>query len=343
MAFDGDDMLAELARLERSAFVADIDEESSEEKVQQWQWLFQYSAIEAAERIKKRSGNFDRFTIPNELWDEVKAKKEAEGFDKDAYEHFLDTQSRSRKNPENNQLQRGNRQQTPQVMSDKFATYLVKLEGALSTPQQLQLLAGLNEPPKIEYDDSDPRIQFCRVSASERWRLQAALPYKQTFIRLTLPAPKCLNNHSRHPTLGIDPTLPQHRLDAETVARPLKDEYPVWYFFYGTLADPQTLSDRLGCVDDGSGSALHPRLELRKAHVAGGRLTTWGGTYRALIDGSYEAHVEGSAYLVRNKEDEEKLRYYETDWYEVVRCTIEMDIEAGKREVVEGCTFRFRE
>jgi hypothetical protein len=48
--------------------------------------------------------------------------------------------------------------------------------------------------------------------------------------------------------------------------------------------------------------------------------------------------VGGFAYLVRSAEEEEALRYYETDKYSVVRCEIEF-VEGG--EITKGLTFKF--
>ena len=62
----------------------------------------------------------------------------------------------------------------------------------------------------------------------------------------------------------------------------------------------------------------------------------WAGKYKALVDGPANAYVDGSAYYVRTMEHEDALRSYETDNYEVVRCTISF-----KDEEVQGCTFPF--
>ena len=66
-------------------------------------------------------------------------------------------------------------------------------------------------------------------------------------------------------------------------------------------------------------------------------MKTWGmGKYNALVDGPETKYVRGSAYLVRSEEHEDRLRKYETEAYEVVRCLIEID-----DTIVQGCTFRF--
>jgi hypothetical protein len=69
------------------------------------------------------------------------------------------------------------------------------------------------------------------------WRFEA-LP---TFAYISM-AEKDLCPVSRYPTLGIpETTLPQFHWDSEEGATPQQDQYPVSYFFYGTLAEPGRL------------------------------------------------------------------------------------------------------
>ncbi|KJK67323.1 AIG2-like family protein [Aspergillus parasiticus SU-1] len=123
---------------------------------------------------------------------------------------------------------------------------------------------------------------------------------------------KHLSNYSMLPYLGadIDPTLPHHRAQSmDQIFLPAQNQYPVWYFFYGTLTDPEILARKL---------SLPGLPVLRRAMVKGGRIIMWGGKYNALIDGPSSSIVDGWAYEVRSEEEEEQLRYYETDQYEVV-------------------------
>lgn len=83
-----------------------------------------------------------------------------------------------------------------------------------------------------------------------------------------------------------------------------------------------------------------------------------GGKYNALVDFSCSSmmsgddadkSVQGSAYLVKPRGEEDALRYYETDWYEVVRCRIEfldgLRGDGGEQqhglEWINGLTFGF--
>ncbi|KAK7444641.1 hypothetical protein Landi51_08453 [Colletotrichum acutatum] len=81
----------------------------------------------------------------------------------------------------------------------------------------------------------------------------------------------------------------------------------------------------------------------RAAKGRGGCLATWGGKYKALVDASaYEKScVDGHAFLVTNKDQEDALQLYETENYEVVRCVIEFMLGGGRDEEVRGLTFRF--
>jgi hypothetical protein len=93
--------------------------------------------------------------------------------------------------------------------------------------------------------------------------------------------------------------------------QPYTDE-PAWYFFYGTLMNPDVLKSVLG---------LDTEPVLRSAKVYGYELTNWG-QYRALVDGEPEMEVTGCAYKVRSAEEEFKLAYYETNAYIPAPCRI---------------------
>jgi hypothetical protein len=100
-------------------------------------------------------------------------------------------------------------------------------------------------------------------------------------------------------------------------SRPKQHEYPVWYFFYGTLAKPDFLAQLFGSP---------PGIEhvLVPAHIEGGKLRTWGGKYKALVDCSGR-RVDGWVFEVESEEQEEVLCMYETAKYEVIRVRIEVE------------------
>ena len=235
--------------------------------------------------------------------------------------------------------------------SASSASYLILLEGALSTPDIIQDIANISEPPKAIQATSEEtnNATFCRIDGDtkqsiESWLSHQKSTFRPTFVRLS-KAKKDLAADSIYPTLGLDSTLPHHQPDSSpnfeptlpqhrgsptpATISPLRDEYPVWYFFYGTLADTNFLAHLL----------LLPASEvplLTPASISRGVIKIWQNKYKALVDGTETDCVHGSAYEVTSREREEALLFYETELYEVVRCCIMME---GRE--VRGLTFRF--
>ena len=307
---------------------ANVAEESKskpdDNEIARWQQLFSYTYSEALEQMMDQRNDFSRCKVSDDHWELVKPEMEGQGYSREAYEHKIKTDGTL----------------TPRIpTSQANATYLVLLEGALDTPEKIQAAAKLPEPPHAVQASCETKTEdslFCRIDgntkqALETWLSHQNPTFKPLFIRIS-KAKKYLAATSIHPTLGIDSTLPQHRLSFShnTVSpTPLQDEYPVWYFFYGTLADSSVLTRILSLSE-----TEHPLL--LPATISRGIVRKWQHKYNALVDGASTDYVHGSAYNVTTKEREEALLLYETEMYEVVRCAIVM--ESG---VVEGLTFRF--
>lgn len=211
------------------------------------------------------------------------------------------------------------------------ATYLLRLEDPIPTPRHLATVIGLSRVPQLENGTAeDGEASFCRLSQSsinalDSWATRQHLKTKLTKIRLGLahedPGPL--------PMLGRDPTLPHHRpISSASLTEQQALEYPVHYFFYGTLADPERLERLFGIP----ASELAP---LRPATLLDGHVGTWAGKYRALVD-KPGAKVNGFAYKVTSTDQGEALRVYEGDNYEVVAAKLIVDGE----EMI-GRTFRF--
>ena len=221
--------------------------------------------------------------------------------------------------------------------------YLEKLDHPLDSAVLLWRISGMPKVPSVhegESTESGVPARFCRINAKAKGTL-LVWAHRRGFRPLIVSqsrAPKALQSTSIAPTLGVDATLPQHRLEASDCSpRPANDKYPVWYFFYGTLASLELLR-RLFHDLDGDGAVYN----LRDASIRGGLLKTASrGRYKALVDGSPDAVVRGHAFFVRSKEHEDALCVYETRAYEVVRCVITYPSVYGD-VVVAGCTFRFR-
>jgi hypothetical protein len=56
--------------------------------VQRWQRLFGFSEDAARSAIQNFRADISRRTIPDELWETIRKRKETAGFDKEAYEYY---------------------------------------------------------------------------------------------------------------------------------------------------------------------------------------------------------------------------------------------------------------
>lgn len=211
--------------------------------------------------------------------------------------------------------------------------FLLKLDGPISTPHVIAAAAGLLTLPKITTALGElERAEFCyleqpSLSRLEDWLSRNHPTYRSIKVKLAKA-----HKDSSPPTLGVDPTLPFHRPIIEVSPRAMSERYPIWYFFYGTLADSETLAHVLDLPD-----GVFP--ELIPAAILDGAIKIWEGKYKALVD-KPGATVDGFAYQVASVEQEDVLRIYETENYEVVRAKIELN-ENGGNHWVRGYTFRF--
>ncbi|KAK5658297.1 hypothetical protein OQA88_2272 [Cercophora sp. LCS_1] len=307
-----------------------LEEQVDDVVIERWQNLFGYTYQEAAKKLGEHRASISQM-VSNSHWDLVRAEKEAQGYDRETYEHscqLLTSQS--------------SRLETPAPTAKTPSNFLPKLEGPLSDVDTIKAHGCLSDKaisaPEVVVgtDDAGCPANFCIVDATTKqnilvWLSSAHPTFEPTLVRYSI-ARKALSSTSRFPTLGIDTTLPQYRLTSElALPIPTQDEYPVWYFFYGTLADPTVLRRLFALHDEAP-------LTYQPARILGGSITTWGGKYKALIDAPKNSVVEGFAFLVAAKEHEDALRAYETDIYEVVRCEIEM---LNDKTRVYGSTFRF--
>ncbi|KAI4127046.1 MAG: hypothetical protein LQ338_003415 [Usnochroma carphineum] len=310
------DLLSELEDLATEAIK--YDEKPSAEQVKRWQKLFGYAEGEAVDQITAHRLDLNRRKLSDEQWELIKAETEAEGYDKEAYEH---------------KLQLSMMISTQPAVSEDTDTFVFKRGGPLRNLEDLQNAIGY-PVGVLQGSSRDGEASFVKVNgatkrAIERWlEAKVGCDYRPNFVRLSM-AKKDLSNNSMHPVLGLETTLPHRRAQHQS-GIVMQNQYPVWYFFYGTLAE------------DGGGKlmdllSLEESAQLVEATVEGGEVKSWGGKYKALVDGHPDASVPGWAYLVDSSEHEETLRCYESEKYEVVRCTITLRDERR----IGGLTFRF--
>ena len=350
------DLLSELENMAGSAALetfSDDENEISQQDIERWRRLFNLSSTDTATAIKCHRANLSRSRIADELWDMLASDLEAEGYDREAYEYSLTVQQRS-------MTSHSLPVHTQAAVSQ--GTFIVKLEGPLDIPEKIEEIACLPCSPAVVkgVGEDNGEAMFCEIDVHTRqkllvWVAEKHPSFRPTIVRLA-KAKKDVDSLSLGPMLGVDSILPQYRPDVELTSQvqPGQEDFPVWYFFYGTLADPDVLSKHVDLCDG---------RQLLPASIQGGKLRTWGRKYRALVDdfSRRPATVSGKAFLVLSKEEEENLRFYEGEKYEVVRCEISftklsngcedagevprefnrMDGQGGVSRSVMGLTFRF--
>ncbi|KAF2483289.1 hypothetical protein BDY17DRAFT_310330 [Neohortaea acidophila] len=327
--------------LEAMAANANYDAETDDaETMEKWQRLFGYSAEEARMKIDEQRDDLTSM-VSAALWDAVREQQEALGHDRETYSHWL----RIPRTASSQHITSGTTANVGAENGQSGQEYLLRLDGPISCAHQVAEITGLTAAPKL-FEGASERdgtaASFCKVDAATKqsiltWTREHHPTFRPMFVMRSL-ARKEFDITSISPTLGQDATLPQYRFTTvETSPRPAQAEYPVWYFFYGTLASQQTLHSLLQHLDGDDYDLAN--YELRPARVAGAKLTIWGNKYKALVDGNEEDVVEGWAFLVKSELHEEALRSYETSAYEVVRCRIICGAGCDG-EVLLGCTFR---
>jgi hypothetical protein len=168
--------------------------------------------------------------------------------------------------------------------------YLFKLLHPI-TPTILARAAILHAQPTIFHGlSSTGSAEFCRVTEHDIPLIKAWLAAQYPSI-LPVFAPidkarKDFSPFSAYPTLGLDTTLPQYKPHSNSgdVVSPEQNEYPVWYFFYGTLADSEFLAQLFDSLPD----SMPVLYRVRNKQLSG----SWKGIFD-LIDYFFEP----SSYL----------------------------------------------
>ncbi|KAF5618759.1 hypothetical protein F52700_12279 [Fusarium sp. NRRL 52700] len=324
------DLLEELEAMAQAVSSFQDNDEIPESTIFRWQKLFGYSAAMAERKIKEHRHDPLRLTVSQDHWTFVRDRMEAEGHDRESYEHSYGRTSHDAINQRKEMSMKEKRRL-------RAAVFLIKLEGPFNNVQAVIQAADLWSPSSTEVLPATnlhgQPCSFVKINGMDKLAIEAWLReyphpgFTPTIIKDPY-ASKDLSPTSLYPTLGLDTTLPQFRPGPHTAPRPSQNEYPVWYFFYGTLTDPFVLSRLFGSDFKAQCSA---------ANIRGGALKTWG-RYNALVDDPGGTNlVFGKALLIESREQEDRLRAYETNAYEVVRCSIEM----GSDMRVDGLTFRF--
>jgi hypothetical protein len=201
--------------------------------------------------------------------------------------------------------------------------YMIILGRDLTTAEQIQEIAGLSSPPECrsverlqgddeeDEDDEDEPEGCCIVDAATRTALIEWQKRERRSIKLMVPFTEVGSTSASEPA---------------AIMNALRS-YPVPYFFYGTLAEPDIVA---GIVE------LDELPALKKELVRGWKMMM-SGKCKALVKAGSGEVVERWVYIVENEEDLGRLATYEGSNYEVQRCEI-LD-EDGRK--LEGNVFVF--
>jgi len=282
-----------------------------------WMELFGLTRKEAERAMESHLNNFSRKTVSDEQWALLSGTAETQDHDQESYTYHI---SRLLK------MEKKKTSPAKQARDAQQQKYLFKLVYPLDTVEKVCEAANLGQDPQIAVDEEATSTcvivdATARATFDEKYQT-----FKLTFVAIPRPAEKALSANSIAPTLGIDATLPQYRIDY--TPEPTQDQYPVPYFFYGTLADGSKLAALLN---------LEKSPTFEHAVLRRGKLKSWG-KYHALVKGAQSATVDGWIYVVQSRQHEDALRTYEGGNYEVVRCDI---LDCERAEMIKGLTFRF--
>ena len=186
------------------------EDEPCEEDIARWQRLFSYAYSEAKEKIEKHRSDLARERVSKDLW--TLLQPQFEGYDREAYEHSLTSISSLSFSKAHSD------QESPQnLVSETYASFLFRMESPLEQADVILEALGSNSAPEFKHGwVEDGEASFCQVesagkAAIEGWLSQQRSSHRPVFVRESL-ARKDLSGISIHPFLGIDATLPQHRL-----------------------------------------------------------------------------------------------------------------------------------
>ena len=105
------------------------EEEPSHDQIANWQRLFHYSYSDAIDRIQQHRSDLARMRVSDEHWGLVQVEMEANGYDREAYEHKLQL---------GQTLPEPRPAKDPHVDSGTASSFIFKLEGPLSDPSVIQ-------------------------------------------------------------------------------------------------------------------------------------------------------------------------------------------------------------
>ncbi|KAI1249434.1 hypothetical protein MGN70_009047 [Eutypa lata] len=153
------DPLEELEFMAQAALQLPQDQEESDyDDVKRWQHILGYSYSETTQKIQAHRSNLSRISVTTSHWGLIRQEKEAEGYDKEAYEYACGLATSLKPTCQNTTRSNSNA---------NSSTYLFKLEGPFGDMEKVKSAAGLSEAPLIlsGADDHGDSATFCKVDA----------------------------------------------------------------------------------------------------------------------------------------------------------------------------------
>ncbi|KAF1919181.1 secretory pathway protein Sec39-domain-containing protein [Ampelomyces quisqualis] len=188
---------------------------------------------------------------------------------------------------------------TDETTAKKTTTpyFLFLLSPTIPLPCHIQIMARLRHPPPV-HSTGNSSQRFAVVDLATRNIIRRFLGQRKgVFIALPAPSEKELDHIEA--------------LGGRLMTIPKQNQWPAKYFLYGGLAEEEKLREVLG---------VEEMAEMRDAVVCGGEIRMWGER-EALVDAGRGDMVKGKMYVVASKEEEDKLREYQGEGYEVCRLT----------------------
>lgn len=162
------EFLCELEHLATEA--VKYDEKPNSEQIKLWRKIFGYTEAEAAERIKAHRLDLNRQRISDEQWQLILAEKEADGYDREAYEHMLQLCTTDASQP---------------FLSHDTDTFIFKLGGPLHDKEALHSAIGY--PVRVMQGRSEGGLEgagtsfvqtplveasFAKVDGATKWKIE---------------------------------------------------------------------------------------------------------------------------------------------------------------------------
>ena len=165
-----DDSWEEVERMAQAASASDALESESfptDEQMARWAKLFFYSRREAIGLIKAQRSDVIRTRITDEHWSLVRDEKEAQGHDRETYEHSL-------------QLGNVLKSQSATIPGADGNVFLFRLGGLLGSKTKVMEIAELQEEPKVVEGQSEMGVaMFCMVDEDAKGKIEKFLAQAQ--------------------------------------------------------------------------------------------------------------------------------------------------------------------